>query len=79
MKTLKEWAAESSLVYNDTELNPFYQYAPVDAMCENCGHQLYLNTTIILTTYPAQFQYYCPKCGHVESSFIKLPRSDRYD
>ena len=36
--------------------------------CDKCG-ELMLREPIILTTMPPQYRYYCPVCGHTETSF----------
>lgn len=46
----------------------------VNAKCEECGGQLQLDTSVVLTTYPCQYRYVCSDCGNVESSFVKLPQ-----
>ena len=32
-----------------------------------------VNPHATLLTYPAQYKYYCEKCGDVMTSFIKYP------
>ena len=36
----------------------------VDIDCPECGQKLYKRTDIVLTSYPAQYQYEC-KCGWI--------------
>lgn len=67
MKTLKELEQESSSIFEGYE-----EYKPVNAKCEVCGGQLYINNSIILTSYPPMFQYKCSKCGHIELSTLRL-------
>lgn len=45
---------------------------PVNAACSKCGCQLLLNTRIVLTTFPEQYQYLCEACGNVETSYLRL-------
>lgn len=33
-------------------------------MCENCGNKAVVDTSVVLTTYPPQYSYSCPTCGH---------------
>lgn len=33
-----------------------------DIVCPECGRKIYFDSTIILTTYPAKFHYWC-SCG----------------
>lgn len=30
--------------------------------CPKCGRNIYLDTTMVLTSYPAKYRYWCP-CG----------------
>lgn len=70
MKTLQEIEYETNF--------PMYQdYVPVNAACSNCGGQLYRNTSIVLTSYPPQHQYWCPQCGNIETSWLHLPEYQR--
>lgn len=68
MKTLQE------LEKNNYEANYYSMqgYIPVEAKCNKCGHQLYKNKLIVLTSYPPMFQYWCPYCGNVETSILNL-------
>lgn len=42
------------------------------AYCE-CGEKLERNN-VVLTTYPAQYSYTCPKCGKTETSYDSYPK-----
>ena len=33
--------------------------------CPTCGSLLYVRTDMVLTTYPVQYRYECPKCQFV--------------
>lgn len=69
MKTLKEIEAER----NDQDFFEYYTwYRPVNAKCSKCGEQLYIDDSVVLTSYPPQYQYYCKACGNVETSRIRL-------
>ena len=39
----------------------------------DCGEELIRND-VVLTTYPCQYTYYCPKCGHCETSVEQYPK-----
>ena len=39
--------------------------------CDECG-ELMVREPIILTSYPAQYRYYCPKCRHTQTSYDVL-------
>ena len=73
MKTLKQLEHEKlyDLGTSTKTLTP-EDYSPVNAVCSNCGGQLYINNTLVLTSYPPQFQYYCKDCGNIEVSFLHL-------
>ena len=39
----------------------------VDLFCDECGGKMG-SDNVVIDTYPAQYSYYCPKCGcHVVS------------
>ena len=38
---------------------PLYQ-------CRKCGGGMCKNLMVVLTTYPAQYEYQCDKCGYME-------------
>lgn len=69
MKTLKEIEEER---INQDFFENYNQFKPVDAKCSKCGGQLYINDSVVLTSYPPQYQYYCKVCGNVETSMISL-------
>lgn len=40
-----------------------YEYTDID--CPKCGNKVVKNTTKILTSYPAQYEYYCQHCDWI--------------
>ena len=38
--------------------------------CPKCGGGMCRNNMITLTTYPAQYEYLCDKCGHKEYQYM---------
>lgn len=38
-------------------------------ICPKCGGGMCRNEMVVLTSYPAQYEYKCDKCGHVEYQF----------
>lgn len=34
-----------------------------DIECPKCGEKIYRDTTIVLTSYPEQYGYFCESCG----------------
>lgn len=41
-----------------------------DVDCPKCGRKIYLDNTIILTSYPEKYRYWCP-CGWEGYSHVK--------
>lgn len=41
-----------------------------DIDCPQCGRKIYLDNSIILTSYPAKYKYWC-SCGWVGNAHIK--------
>lgn len=73
MKTLKQIEAEKLYECGNTTKNTTLEtYSPVDAVCSKCGGQLYINNTLVLTSYPPMFQYCCKDCGNIELSSLHL-------
>ena len=69
MKTLKEIEAERK---SQDWFENYNWFRPVNAKCSKCGSQLYIDDSIVLTSYPPMYQYYCKECGNVETSHIRL-------
>ena len=38
--------------------------------CPKCGGGMCRNEMVTLTSYPAQYEYQCDKCGHVEYQYM---------
>lgn len=38
-------------------------------ICPKCGGGMCRNEMVVLASYPAQYEYKCDKCGHVEYQF----------
>lgn len=45
-------------------------------MCDECGINMERPDNIILTSYPPQYNYVCPKCGRTETSTQGYPYID---
>ena len=41
-----------------------------DIKCPKCGDNIFMRTDIVLTSYPAQYSYFC-KCGWTGTAFTK--------
>lgn len=48
----------------------FVNLVETDIECPKCGKNLFQRTDIVLTSYPAQYQYEC-KCGFIGYSHAK--------
>ena len=50
---------------------------PVDIYVEyaycDCGERM-IKDNIVLTSYPCQYKYKCPKCGKIETSYEQYPK-----
>ena len=51
-------------------LEAFTNKKKTDIQCPECGEPLYKRMDIVLTTYPAQYQYECDKCGWVGYAYV---------
>ena len=38
-------------------------YEPTNIRCPNCGKLIHRDTSVVLTSYPAQHRYECFECG----------------
>ena len=51
--------------------NPTYpNMIETDISCPVCGRSIYMRTDIVLTSFPAQYQYEC-KCGWIGYAFTE--------
>lgn len=41
-----------------------------DIQCPQCGRYIYLDNTMILTSFPAKYRYWC-SCGWTDCAHIK--------
>ena len=44
--------------------------------CQLCGATMVRTPDKILTTYPAMYEYKCPKCGHIQYQHVEVINSD---
>lgn len=73
MKTLKELEQIHNTTYSPDEITEGYnRYKKVDVACNKCGAPLYLNESVVVTTYPEMYQYKCMECGNVEYSHLHI-------
>lgn len=40
-----------------------------DIECPKCGEPIYVNTSVVLTTYPPKYKYQCNKCKWTEAGY----------
>ena len=62
-----EWEDYDKLMPKKDET--FETRTQVDVKCPNCGKKIWRRNDIILTSYPAKYQYEC-ECGWVGYAFI---------
>lgn len=53
---------------NDTSYFP--GQIQTDIECPECGRKIYYDSTIVLTSYPAKYSYWCP-CGWQGTAAVK--------
>ena len=62
LPTAKEYSEainKAALQFNAQWSEPLYQ-------CPKCGGGMCKNLMVVLTSYPAQYEYQCDKCGYME-------------
>ncbi len=47
------------------------RYVLTDIQCPVCGERIYMDTGMVLTTFPEQYQYECVHCGWYGGSHRK--------
>ena len=60
------WNDMSKIRLNDPE----EKQIETNIECPDCGRNIYLDTSIVLTSYPAKYYYWCV-CGWVGYSHVK--------
>ncbi len=45
------------------------RYIRTDIECPKCGALIYKNISVVLTSYPPQYQFHCEKCGWHGTSY----------
>lgn len=56
--------------------NDYSDQIQTDIECPECGRKIYLDTTIVLTSYPCQYRYWCT-CGWSGTAHIKWSKDMR--
>lgn len=55
--------------YKETAQKTVLQWSEPKYQCPKCGGGMRRNEMIVLTSYPAQYEYQCDKCGYVEYQY----------
>lgn len=58
-KEYREAVDKNAFQFTAQWSKPLYQ-------CPKCGGGMCKNLMVVLTTYPAQYEYQCDKCGYME-------------
>lgn len=53
--------------------NEYDGQVQTDIECPDCGRKIYLDTTMVLTSYPCKYRYWC-SCGWHDTSHLKWRR-----
>lgn len=62
-KEYREAAQKAAFQFSAQWSEPKYQ-------CPECGGGMCKNLMVTLTTYPAQYEYQCDKCGHIDYQYM---------
>ena len=46
------------------------QWSEPKYQCPECGGGMRRNEMIVLTTYPAKYEYQCDKCGYIDYQYM---------
>lgn len=46
------------------------QWSEPKYQCPKCGGGMCRNEMVVLTSYSAQYEYQCDKCGHIEYQYM---------
>ena len=60
-----KWEELKAVRFDTTER----KFVDTDVECPNCGALLKKRVDVILTSYPPQFEYYCPNCRFRGSNY----------
>lgn len=62
-KEYREAANKAAFQFTGQWSEPKYQ-------CPECGGGMRKNMMVVLTSYPAQYEYQCDKCGHIDYQYM---------
>ena len=55
-----------------TNKSPYYDgQIQTNVKCPICDSNIFWDSRVVLTTYPAQYSYYCKNCGWAGNSYKK--------
>lgn len=46
------------------------QWSEPKYQCPKCGGGMRKNMMVVLTSYPARYEYQCDKCGHIDYQYM---------
>ena len=61
-KEYREASQKSAFQFTSQWSEPKYK-------CPKCGGGMCRNEMVVLTSYPAQYEYQCDKCGYIEYQY----------
>lgn len=63
-------AKEYSEMANKIAFQFIAQWSEPKYQCPKCGGGMCKNLMVVLTSYPAQYEYQCDKCGHIDYQYM---------
>lgn len=63
-------AKEYSEAANKMAFQFTFKWSEPKYQCPKCGGGMRRNEMVVLTSYPAQYEYQCDKCGHVDYQYM---------
>ena len=55
--------------YREATLQFLSQWSEPKYQCPKCGGGMRRNEMVVLTSYPAQYEYQCDQCGYIEYQY----------
>ena len=59
----------SAKEYREATLQFSSQWSEPKYQCPKCNGGMRRNEMVVLTSYPAQYEYQCDKCGYIEYQY----------
>jgi len=67
-EAVKQMTWDNFLAQNIT--HNYDEQVKTDIDCPKCGKKIYFDTTVVLTSYPPQYKYWCD-CGWCDNAYVK--------